>query len=246
MLPSCAKSTVEGLIKLPTVKETILKAKLDSINRSRPSFFSAKTTVKLKSDKQNTSFDASIKIKQDSAIYTIIKALGVPMAVGLLNNDSIKFTNRKEKCYFVGSANFLEQKLAYALTRNDLEDLILAKAVYINAVSELEKIKDKYHYLLSNMHQVEGDSSLYIVYELSADLNHIANIYAKSLDESMDFKISYSDYGLFSEYNIPKQVEISARIGSKHFEINLHYKNIEINDPSEFIVVIPDSYEVCK
>jgi hypothetical protein len=46
-------------------------------------------------------------------------------------------------------------------------------------------------------------------------------------------------------FDIPLQVKIDIRTPKKSMAIILFYDKVEVNEPQELIIVIPESYEKC-
>jgi hypothetical protein len=46
-------------------------------------------------------------------------------------------------------------------------------------------------------------------------------------------------------FDLPAKVEINIRTPKKALLLTLNYERVEVNEPQELIIVIPDSYEKC-
>jgi hypothetical protein len=57
--------------------------------------------------------------------------------------------------------------------------------------------------------------------------------------------VAYLERQTIGGFDIPLQVKIDIKTPKKSMVILLFYDKVEVNEPQELIIVIPESYEKC-
>jgi len=85
-------------------------------------------------------------------------------------------------------------------------------------------------------------------------LNYILSDDAKSLQQTMitspsdstEITVIYEERQNVNGINVPKVVHMHIKAKDKGIYIKMDYEKVEINEPQELIIVIPEKYEKCK
>lgn len=251
---SCANKLTQGQDKLPKVKEEQLIAALDSISRSVPSFLSSRIDTKYSDNKQNLNFKTSLKINKDTAVHALITYAGLPMITAMVTTDSVKISNKREKCFIQEDLNFFKMQFGIDFSYLNLEELLWGRPLNFNPKREYYLIHDPYNYILSTHTSTNSVGSiqekdkgrLLISYHLSPDLKYLKKVEITSFKDEVNIIITYPDYMIDPLLSLPKNVNIEIKTPKNKISLSMTYDKVELNVPKEMVFVIPESYEKCK
>ncbi len=243
---SCARKLTEGQDKLPKVKEEELVAALDSISKSVPQFLSTKIDTKYTDNKQNISFKTSLKIQKDTAVNALITYAGIPIITAMITTDSVKISNKKEKCYILEDLNFFKNRFGVDFSYLNLEELLLGRPLDFNPEQEYYLIPDPYNYILSTQKKMEDEGRVLISYYLSPDLKQLKKVEITSFKDEVTISVNYPEYMAGDVFSSPKIITAEIKTPKNQILLSMTYDKVELNVPKEMIIVIPDSYEKCK
>lgn len=243
---SCGKKLSGGQDKLPKVKEERLIEALDSIHRSSLSFFSARIDTKYSDNKQNISFRTSLKIDKDAAVHALISFAGIPIITAMVTTDSIKISNKREKCYILRDLDFFKAQFGVDFSYLNVEELLLGRPLSFDPDREYYLIHDPYNYILSTQKEREDEGRLLISYHLTPDLKHLKRVEVTSFRDEVSISVNYPEYMISPVFSAPKVVHVEIRSPKNEISLTMAYDKAELNVPKEMVIVIPDSYENCK
>jgi hypothetical protein len=93
-------------------------------------WMTAKVTSKVKMKGKSFNFKSSIRMRHDSVIWvSMTPALGIEAARVKLTRDSVKFVNKIEKNYWVGTYAELNERMSADLDFEMIEDFIIGNAL---------------------------------------------------------------------------------------------------------------------
>lgn len=247
LLASCGnRNGDEG--KLPKVKDKVLLETLDSLSQQNFDSFYSKMSTQYKDSSRNVSFKTSLRMVQDSAIGATIKVASIPFVNAVISKDSVKMTNRQDKCYTLQSIDFLKESFGVSFTHRNMEELLMGFPIAYSEDADYDRVKDPFAYILSSELKKEGDSgdALEIYYEFNKDVNQLKSTRLFSESDSTEIKIDYITRQLVDGYAVPETVKIVINTPKQELNIELVYRKSRVNKPETIHFVIPDSYEPCK
>lgn len=234
--------------KLPKVKDELLLEALDSLsNQSFKSFYS-KMNTEYKDSSRSVSFKTSLRIEQDSAIGATISVANIPFVMAVITKDSVKMTNRQDKCYSLQSIDFLKESFGVSFTHQNMEELLMGFPIAYDAKTEYQRVKDPYAYILSSQLKKDGEASdeVTIYYKFNKALNQLESTRIESVSDQTEIKIDYLTRQLVDGYSVPETVKIVIKTPKQEINVDLEYRKPRVNEPETIHFVIPDSYEPCK
>lgn len=247
LLVSCGNRR-EGVSKLPKVKDAVLLETLDSLSNQNFASFYSKLSTDYKDSSRSISFKTSLRMVQDSAIGATITYANIPIISTVITKDSVKMTNKRDKCFTLQSIDFLKENFGVSFTHRNMEELLMGFPIAYNAETEYERVKDPYAYLLSSELKKDGDSGdeLIIYYEFDQSTKQLKSTRLYSVSDSTEIKIDYLTRQLADGYSVPETVKIVIRTPKQELNIDLEYRKARVNEQETIHFVIPDSYEPCK
>ena len=247
LLASCG-NRMGGEGKLPKVKDAVLLEKLDSLSSQTFTSFYAKLSTDYKDSSRSVSFKTSLRMVQDSAIGAMITYANIPIISAVITKDSVKMTNKRDKCYILQSIDFLKESFGVSFSHRNMEELLMGFPIAYSEDAEYERVKDPYAYLLSSQLKKDGDAGdeMTIYYEFNKEVNQLKSTRLESVSDSTEIKIDYLTRQLVDGYSVPETVSIVIRTPSQELSIELEYRKARVNELETIHFVIPDSYEPCK
>lgn len=250
---SCAKKIVEGGDKLPKVKDKDLVAVVDSVSLKRPDFFYTKISTKYKDTLQRASFKTSVRIKADSAVHSIITFARIPIINAVVTKDTVTITNKKDKCYIQNTLDYFKESFGVNFKLKNIEELIMGLPLNYDPELKYVQINDPYHYIISSHNKREirrtekgrTDDDIIIQYFIDPNLRDVQATLIESVVDSTVIKVNYLTRQMEAGYNFPKEVKIQIDSPRNHIEIEMEYDKIEVDEPREIFIVIPEEYEKC-
>lgn len=250
---SCAKKITEGPERLPRVKEKDLMEALDSISLRKPTFFYSKLDTKFDDGDRTVNFKTSIRLKVDSALNAIITYAKIPMVTAMVTKDSVTITNKRDKCYILEDLNFFKNNFGIDFKFKNIEEILLGLPLDYNIDDKYFQMHDPFNYIVSSHRKrdikrtergkIEGD--ILIKYFLAKDLKSVKRLEIESVEDSTNVIIDYVTRQSEKNYLVPAKMNVMIQSPKKTMFIEMDYEKVEIDEPKELFIVIPESYEKC-
>jgi len=172
---SCAKKKgIEGAEKLTSKSLKFLQMEIEE-NRLDFETFNARFSAKTDINNEKLSFKGTLKIKRDSIIWlSLTKLGGVEMIRLILTQDSIKFINKWDKEYYLGTIDKINRLENVTLSYFQIQDLLLGELIEYDPEEKFNTSHDNSSYLLTSRNKsnirkastiIEGDSIMEIDFE---------------------------------------------------------------------------------
>lgn len=246
MLHSCVSKLIGTQDDLPKLQEDRILTALDSIHKSYPEFLSTKIDAKYSDKKQNVGFKASLKVNADTAVHALISYAGIPLVTALVTTDSVKISNKKEKCYILQELDFFKYQFGIDFSYYNLQELLLGRPINYDRNRTYYIQEDPYNYTVSTQKDRIDEGRLLFTYQLSHDLKQLKRVEITSFKDEVTIVITYSEYWQDPVFSTPKLVNVEIKSPKNEIAVSMAYDKIELNVPKEMIIVIPESYEKCK
>ncbi|MFM1945918.1 MAG: hypothetical protein RL207_201 [Bacteroidota bacterium] len=239
--------------KLPKIKDKELVDRLDSLSKIEPKTFYSKLDINYKDSTTDISFKTSLKIVADSAVSAIITYARIPIVTAMVTKDTITVVNKREKCYTVQSLDYLKTTFGVDFTYENMEELFLGKPLDYNIEQKYFVDHDPYRYSISTHKKRDKKrmdrrpkEDIVLNYILSNDGKSLQQTTIKSPSDSTEITVIYEQRQEVNGMNVPKVVHMHIKAKEKGIYIKMDYEKVEINEPQELIIVIPEKYEKCK
>lgn len=239
--------------KLPKIKDKELVDRLDSLSKIEPRTFYSKLDINYKDSTTDISFKTSLKIVADSAISAIITYARIPIVTAMVTKDTITVVNKREKCYTIQSLDYLKTTFGVDFTYENMEELFLGKPLDYNVEQKYFVDHDPFHYSISTHKKRDKKrmdrrpkEDIVLNYILSNDGKSLQQTTIKSPSDSTEITVIYEQRQEVNGINVPKVVHMHIKAKEKGIYIKMDYEKVEINEPQELIIIIPEKYEKCK
>lgn len=243
--------------KLPKIKDKELIDRIDSLSHIEPKTFYSKLSLSYRdlskpTDESEISLKTSIKIVSDSAVSAIITYARIPVVTALVTQDTLSVVNKRDRCYTVASLDYLKDLFGVDFSYENIEEIIYGKPLDYQITQKYFVDNDPFQYSISTHKKHDRKKpdrkqrdDLMIQYHLTDDAKAIKQTRIWSVEESTEVSVVYLERQQLNGFDLPLRVEINIRTPKKSLLLTLVYDRIEVNEPQELIIVIPESYEKC-
>lgn len=244
------KVTKQGL----TIKSTDVLFNELAENELKYTTLSARVSAKVKTNKATNSFNARLRMQKDSIIWaSITPALGIEAARIYITRDTLKFIDRINAKYFVGSYEMVNDMLDTDIDFEMLEAIITGNNFTFYANDKFESAIGREHYMLNSLRRRElkkefkGVDSVRIILQniwLNPENYKIDRMTLKDIQSNKKLEAIYSDFTKLEEQLMPMSlvVNIKARADDDAY-VELDYSRVELNEELSFPIKIPEKYE---
>ncbi len=260
LLSACAKQLTEiPKEKLQRRKTQELMQVMDSLSHKKPGFFYTKIKTDYTDTNRSVTFKTSIRMSKDSAINALITYATLPIVNSVITLDSVTIVNKRDKCYIQQSLGYFKENFGIDFDYANIEELIVGMPLDFDTTQKYFQIHDPYTYTISSHKKREikkkdrldrdrnpAKEDIIIKYFLHDKLDGLKSMYLESPDDSTSIKVDYLTREFISGYAIPKDVHIEIKSPKNFIRVDLQYDKVEIDQPQELFLVIPEGYEKCK
>ncbi|NNC83278.1 MAG: DUF4292 domain-containing protein [Flavobacteriales bacterium] len=114
-------------------------------------WFAAKVTTEVEMKDQKMSFKTNLRMRRDSIIWmSISPALGIEVARMIVTPDSVKFIDKWNDKYYLGTHDFIEERVNVELDFSMLQDLAIGNPILYDAEERFKGSKDDDGYVLTS------------------------------------------------------------------------------------------------
>jgi hypothetical protein len=222
-------------------------------NELKFEWFSAKFNLDLVINKKKSEFTGLIRMRKDSTIWlTFSPALGIEMARLIISNDSVKFINRINKTYYIGSFRNVQTLLDANIDFDIFQSILLGNDLtyYENGKFRASYDNGEYHLVTAGRQKLKkfvknlADEERIYIQNIFLDPQtfKITQMKTKELKkENKKLDAVYSNFQPVGGQLFPHHIFYDL-MADKPVQVDLDYSKIEINEPQEFPFKISSNY----
>ena len=217
-------------------------------------WYSSKMDVKLQmpnGDYQN--FKASIRVRKDSAIWSSIKVMKIPVALTLISQDSIKsLIKQPKKQYLAAKTDYLQNKFNLDADYSALQDILSGQAILLDTERQyLVKCVDNELWLLSHTEKEaekalkkRQDNEVYITkYLVNKETFLVEKVEALKIVDGSRLIVNYNQFESIEEQFIPTKTSAYFYGIKDTVQMDFSSSKIKLNNPADMPFNVTDSYE---
>lgn len=254
---SCSSKKQISTAKL---KKKTSKFIIESTNKNqlRYNWISSKISCLISAKNKNTDLNVKLRMKKDSAIWlSISPALGIEMARVLITPDSVKYVNRLEKTYYMGTTKKISSlspiPVNYFMLQNFIsgtQDIQFDKKQNENMAKFKANVDNK-NYLLSTINKKAHQKSIEgkkhkdvdaLFFWISPNTFKFQKIEEINYTKNQKIIIEYNKYESIDNQNFPTKGKLTYEDDSS-FSLTLEYYKTELNNPQKMPFSISQKYE---
>jgi|APGre2960657444_1045066.scaffolds.fasta_scaffold77433_2 hypothetical protein len=258
ILVSCSPKSIKTVLsKVERKKTSELVAHLDSIHRIYPETFYSKIGTNFQDTSQEVSFKTNIKLLKDSMLGAVITYASVPILNACISKDSLKFTNKREKCFTITNLNEIKKHFGVDFSFKNIQELLFGLPLGFEPKNKYYQIHEPFQYIISSHRKREirkiernpnkkTNDDYIIKYYFRDTIPGMSQIDLEIPSDLTTIRINYAKYIKVKDFHIPTLVTLFITTPKNTININLEYDKVELNEKQEVIFSIPDKYEECK
>lgn len=253
VLIACSKNNTGGGVKLSKKKDAELVQVLGVLSSLEYDWFYSRIATKYSDTAQNISFKTTLRVRADSATIMTISYARIPFVNALVTVDSVKVSNKKDKCYTKESINFIEKKFGVDFGLKNVEELMMGLPLDFHPERKYFQMNSDQGYTLCSHSKKDlkkmnnGElNEVAMFYTLSPELDQLTSMTVLSPENKTEIRVDYKTRELIDSILFPKLVEIRIITPVQEISIDMEYKKTRVNKVEQIHFVIPESYEKCQ
>lgn len=215
---------------------------VEAHNASEPAFKTLASRIKVayEDDKQRQSVTVSLRMEKDKKIWIKASILGITLAKALITPDQVSYYETLGNTYFDGDFSLLSDWLGIDIDFEKAQAILLGQSIipleentYTSTVFENRyRVAPKnqpsnfIHYLLLNPDNFKVHSGM-----------------VSQPEDDRELKLNYGPYQSIEGTSFPTEIMIRALEGTKPTNIDVTYRNIDLNVSLSFPFSIPNGYK---
>ncbi len=244
------------------ISDKELRAALFKLKNINYNHFYSKISINYRNNKKDQSFSSTVKMNIDSAFGGTFKKGPIILGTYLINKDSIKSTNKMDKCYFTEDLSYISSILGVELEYDFFQSVIIGKPIGLSQNKKYKQIKDKkkQFYILSShskrkFHKIEKEklnvenernNNIYLQYFFSPTDLSLAKMHIEIPADTVSIYVNYLEQTAIDSIVVPKLTTISVNNPRDSVVMQLNYSKTKINVPKTIQFSVPPSYENCN
>lgn len=215
--------------------------------------FYAKIGIELLDSSRSASFNATTKMRVDSAFSGTMSVGPIIGATYLVTTDSIFFTDKIKNCYFREHISYLTTVFGTEIQYDFFQALVLGLPLGLDEDIKYNIKQTRDFYVLSSykkkdLRKIGEDEvgDIFVQYYINTETHHLDKIAIQVPSDTVTIDIDYQNRILYDNFYLPEKTKIKIVQPSDSIFIDLDYKNVKLNERKDIGINIPDSYVKCN
>ena len=220
-------------------------------------FFYSKVGIDFKGADRSNSFNATVKMRVDSAFCGTLSVGPIIGGTYLINKDSVYFTNKQDKCFVMENFSAISDLFGIDIEFAFFQSLILGLPVGLDQSIKYKYKSTREYYILSSFKKKElrkvehdkdpviEDDNVFVQYYLNTLTHHLDRISIQVPSDTVAVDINFVNRQPYETFFLPEQTQIKVVNPRDSLFINLDYGNVKLNERKEIDINIPESYVKC-
>ncbi|MGB3775884.1 MAG: DUF4292 domain-containing protein [Leeuwenhoekiella sp.] len=198
--------------------------------------------LKVRYKDQNTSqgVSVSLRMEKNKTIWMSASILGISLAKAKITPEHVQYYEKIDGTYFDGNFELLSELLGTKLDFDQLQALLLGQPIFDLSKGGYDAIAGQQNYLVVPKKQRDL-FSLFFYLDPQRFTMQQQRLEQKTMNRELT--VSYGDYTEQAIGILPEEVLVRAKEGDKTTEIDISYRNIELNEDVSFPFEIPSGYK---
>lgn len=201
-------------------------------------WFHGKMSTHVSSTDENVSGSMIVRMKKDSAIWVVVKKLGIEFARVWIDPSEFTVLYRLEGAYEVSPINKINDLFAVAADFQDIQQLMFGNVI-LPEQSAVTITKDSIYYKV--LATVDGLNLLYYINAFTLDLDKMVVVDKMNRSASAQYS-DYKQLDTFGRVAYNRVLTFPDEYGGTS-RVSFDFSELEINVPKEMKFSIPKSYE---
>ncbi len=200
----------------------------------------AKLKVRYKDEHTSQGVSVSLRMEKDKTIWMSASILGISLAKAKITPDHVQYYEKIDGTYFDGDFKLLSDLLGTELDFEQVQALLLGQPLFDLTKGGYSAIAGQQNYLIVPKKQRDLFN---LFFYLDAQRFTMQQQRLEQKDRDRELTVSYGDYQAQEVGILPEKVSVRAKENDKITEIDLEYRNVEVNKEVSFPFEIPSGYK---
>ncbi|HEA28998.1 MAG TPA: DUF4292 domain-containing protein [Leeuwenhoekiella sp.] len=200
----------------------------------------ARLKVRYKDEHTSQGVSVSLRMEKDKTIWMSASILGISLAKAKITPDHVQYYEKIDGTYFDGDFKLLSELLGTELDFKQVQALLLGQPLFDLSKGGYSAIAGQQNYLIVPKKQRDLFS---LFFYLDPQRFTMQQQRLEQKDMNRELTVSYSDYKVQEIGILPEKVLVRAKEGDKMTEIDIQYRNVEVNEEIGFPFEIPSGYK---
>ena len=200
----------------------------------------ARLKVRYKDEHTSQGVNVSLRMEKDKTIWMSASILGISLAKAKITPDHVQYYEKIDGTYFDGDFKLLSDLLGTKLDFEQVQALLLGQPIFDLSKGGYSAIAGQQNYLIVPKKQRELFN---LFFYLDPQRFTMQQQRLEQQEMNRELTVSYSDYQKQDIGILPEEVLVRAKEGDKTTEIDIEYRNVEVNEEVSFPFEIPDGYK---
>ncbi len=206
--------------------------------------FDARTKIKYRDKKgSKPTVTLTIRIEKDKQIWMNASFIGFSGARALITPEKVQFYDKLNNQYFDGDFEFLSQYLGVKIDFFQLQRLLTGQTVYDLREGRFTFTETPTGYEITPRKQLPGVN---LFFGISAQNYTTQEQRVEQLDNEGSLDIAYGDYKQLEGKTFPYQLDILADDGRNQSQVQIEFREIDLNQELRMPFSIPSGYQEIK
>lgn len=209
-------------------------------SEARFTTLASRVQVNYDDGKRSQSVTVSLRMQKDEIIWVSASILGINIARLLITPEKVSYYETIGKTYFDGDFSLLSSWLGVDIDYEMAQNILLGNAVFeLNDRNYIASISGE-NYRLTPKNQMELFQHIFL---LNPSNFRMASQQVIQPNEQRTLTIDYVSYQTAGNHVYPKEIKLNAMDQNDQTQINLDFRNIDVNPVVSFPFRIPGGYE---
>lgn len=199
--------------------------------------------VRYKGPDKSQNVTLNLRMEKDKTIWLSGSLLGITLAKAKITPNRVQYYESIGGTYFDGDFALLSEFLGTSLNFEQVQSLLLGEPIYdLRNGQYLATAEGAKYKIEPKKQQALFDLFFFIkAGEFTLEQQRI-----KQDQENRELMVLYGDFTAYEQGLLPNTISLKAREASEITEIDIEYRNVDINVNVSFPFSIPDGYEEIK
>lgn len=203
----------------------------------------ARTRVRYEDTKQSQTVTVNIRMEKNKKIWLSASLLGITGARALVTPDKVQFYDKLNRQFFDGDFKFLSQYLGIDINFAQLQRLLLGQTVYDLRDGDYTFKEVGEGYTVTPKKQIPGIELLFAI-DSKRFVTASQRVIQSSDNVSLD--VAYNDFEIIGGKPFPTTMSFLANDDGSQKQVQIMYRNIELDGEVRFPFSIPAGYKEMK
>lgn len=200
----------------------------------------ARTRVRYADEKRSQTVTVNIRIEKDQKIWLNASLIGISGARALVTPDRVQFYDKLNRQYFDGDFAFLSEYLGVDINFAQLQRLLIGQTVYDLRDGAYTFKENTTGYTVSPKKNIPG---IELLFAIDSQRFVTESQRVTQPEDGVSLDVTYKNFEMIGGKLFPTILDILANDKGSQKEVQIEFRNIDLDREIRFPFSIPSGYE---